>query len=214
MNRIKHIIESSESFEGRVFDLFIQICIIVSLISFAFDTLPGLSAESQALLQKIEVASISIFTAEYILRVLVARPTSSYLLSFFGIVDFLAIAPFWIGLGVDLRSVRAFRMLRLFRVFKLARYNAAVRRFHSALQIAREEIILFLSAAGILIYLASVGIYYFESDAQPDKFGSVFHCLWWAIATLTTVGYGDVYPVTVGGKAFTFALLLVGLGVI
>jgi voltage-gated potassium channel len=129
-------------------------------------------------------------------------------------VDLAAILPFYIGAGVDLRSIRTFRLLRLFRIFKLVRYSAAVQRFHRALSIAKEEIVLFGTATLILLYLGAVGIYYFESDAQPERFGSVFHCLWWAVATLTTVGYGDVYPVTVGGRIFTFFILLVGLGVI
>jgi len=66
----------------------------------------------------------------------------------------------------------------------------------------------------MLLYFSAVGIYYFENEAQPDKFASVFHSLWWSVATLTTVGYGDVYPVTVGGKVFTFLVLLIGLGIV
>jgi len=127
-------------------------------------------------------------------------------------VDLAAILPFYLGTGVDLRSIRTLRLLRLFRILKLARYSAAVRRFHRALAMAKEEIILFLTATAILLYLGAVGIYYFESEAQPERFGSVLHCLWWAVATLTTVGYGDVYPVTSGGKVFTCLILLVGLG--
>lgn len=89
-----------------------------------------------------------------------------------------------------------------------------MRRFHLALIVAKEEVVLFLAMTLILLYLAAVGIYYFENEAQPETFASVFHCLWWAVATLTTVGYGDVYPITVGGRLFTFAILLIGLGVI
>jgi voltage-gated potassium channel len=134
--------------------------------------------------------------------------------SFFGIVDLLAVLPFYISTGVDLRSVRAFRLLRLFRLLKLARYSAAVQRFHRAFLIAREELALFGATALIVLYLSSVGIYYFEREAQPEAFGTVFHALWWAIATLTTVGYGDVYPVTAGGRVFTFFVLVTGLGIV
>ena len=105
-------------------------------------------------------------------------------------------------------------MIRLFRLFKLARYSAAVQRFRNAIGLAKEELVLFFSITLILVYLASFGIYYFESEAQPDTFGSVFHAMWWAIATMTTVGYGDVYPVTIGGKIFTAFMLFIGLGVI
>ena len=77
-----------------------------------------------------------------------------------------------------------------------------------------EELVLFVAATVVLLFLAAVGIHHFESEAQPDVFTSVFHSLWWAVATLTTVGYGDVYPITAGGRVFTFAVLLVGLGVV
>lgn len=211
---LKQFIEESDTSLGRGFDLFIQSLIILSLISFSIETLPKLSESAQYWLRAFEIFSVLVFTAEYLLRVYVATPRSRYIFSFFGIVDIAAILPFYIGTGVDLRSIRTFRLLRLFRIFKLARYSAAARRFHVALRIAKEEIVLFLGATLILLYLAAVGIYYFESDAQPEQFGSVFHCLWWAVATFTTVGYGDVYPVTLGGRVFTFVMLLIGLGVI
>ena len=107
-----------------------------------------------------------------------------------------------------------FRLLRLVRILKLLKYNEAVKRFNRALKIAKEELTLFGFVAGILLYLSAVGIYYFENEAQPEQFKSVFHSLWWAITTLTTVGYGDIYPITTGGRVFTFFVLTVGLGVI
>ena len=96
----------------------------------------------------------------------------------------------------------------------MARYSKAIHRFHRAFLIAREEVVLFLVVALLLIYFSAVGIYYFENEAQPDKFASVFHSLWWSVATLTTVGYGDVYPITVGGRIFTAVVLIIGLGVV
>jgi voltage-gated potassium channel len=126
----------------------------------------------------------------------------------------LAILPFYFSLGIDLRSIRAFRLLRLFRIFKLARYSMAVRRFHRAFAIAREELVLFGTAALIVLYLSAVGIYYFENAVQPEKFSSVFASLWWAICTLTTVGYGDIYPITTGGRVFTFFVVIVGIGLV
>jgi voltage-gated potassium channel len=110
--------------------------------------------------------------------------------------------------------MRSLRLLRIFRVFKLVRYNKALKRFNRALSIAREEIVIFLSAAILLIYLTAVGIYFFENEAQPDKFSSIFDSLWWAVVTLTTVGYGDAYPITLGGRAFTVVMLLLGLGIV
>lgn len=82
------------------------------------------------------------------------------------------------------------------------------------MSLAKEELILFFAATAMILYLSAVGIYFCENAAQPEAFGSVFHSLWWAVATLTTVGYGDVYPVTTAGRLFTFLVLLVGLGVV
>ena len=167
----------------------------------------------QTWLRRFEVFCVIVFSLEYALRVFVSTPKRAYVLSFFGIVDIAAILPFYIASGVDLRSIRTLRLLRLFRIFKLARYNSAARRFHLALMIAKEEMVLFLCVTLILLYISAVGIYHFENEAQPEQFASVFHSLWWAVTTLTTVGYGDTYPVTVGGRIFTFFILLIGLGV-
>ncbi len=211
---LKDIIERTDHRAGRLFDLFIQALIVLSLISFSVDTLPDLSASARQILRAIEVGTVAIFTAEYLLRIAVADRRLGYIFSFFGLIDLLAILPFYVASGVDLRAVRAFRLLRLLRAVKLVRYNQAIQRFHRAFQIAREEIVLFFSVACILMFLAGVGIYYFENPAQPEAFRSVFHSLWWALATLTTVGYGDVYPITVGGRIFTFFVLMIGLGIV
>ncbi|WP_444927605.1 potassium channel family protein [Microbulbifer sp. TRSA002] len=96
----------------------------------------------------------------------------------------------------------------------MAGYSKAVARFGRAFRMIKEELVLFRVTALILLYLSSVGIYYFESAAQPEQFKSIFHSLWWAVTTLTTVGYGDMYPVTLGGRIFTFFVLLIGLGVV
>lgn len=122
--------------------------------------------------------------------------------------------PFYISTGLDLRAVRAFRLLRLVRILKLVRYSQAAQRFHRAFLISSEELILFGCLPLILLYLSAVGIYYFERDAQPEAFGSVFHSLWWAVATLTTVGYGDAIPITSGGRIFTFFVLTLGIGIV
>jgi voltage-gated potassium channel len=204
--------------KGRVsfgaWDYLIQALIVLSLVDFAFETLPDLSDAWRGRLRAFEVFSISVFTVEYLLRIGLSRPPRSYAFSFLGIIDLLAILPFYLATGLDLRSLRAFRLLRLFRILKLARYSGAAQRYHRAFLIAREELVLFGATALIALYLTSVGIYYFENPVQPDKFSSVFSSMWWAICTLTTVGYGDIYPITVGGRIFTFFVLVIGLGVV
>jgi voltage-gated potassium channel len=209
---LKQIVEQNDTRAGRAFDLVIQALILVSLVTFSIETLPHLSPTSQQWLYGIEVITVLIFTVEYLLRLYLAESKPGFVFSFFGIIDLLAFLPFYVASGVDLRAIRLFRFLRLFRAFKMVRYSKAIRRLHHAFVIAREEIVLFVIVTLMLLYFAAVGIYYFENEAQPEKFASVFHSLWWSVATLTTVGYGDVYPVTAGGKLFTFAVLMLGLG--
>jgi voltage-gated potassium channel len=214
MLKVNEIIAESDTRAGRVFGYGIQILIVLSLVSFSVETLPGLTDRARLALHQFEVFTVLVFTLEYLLRIYAAPRKLGFIFSFFGVVDLLAILPFYLATGLDLRSIRILRLLKLVRALKLARYSAAARRFHKAFLIAKEEIILFLCVALIVLYLAAVGIYYFENQAQPEAFKSVFHSLWWAVATLTTVGYGDIYPVTVGGKCFTFVVLIVGLGVV
>lgn len=199
---------------GRIFDVTIQVLIVVSLVSFSLETLPGLTDSQRMALRVIETVTVLVFTAEYIARLLTSARPLKFMFSFLGLVDLLSILPFYISLGVDLRSLRSVRLLRLFRILKLARYNKAIRRFHRAFIIAREELVLYFFATLVMLYLAGVGIYYFENQAQPEVFPSVPHSLWWSVATLTTVGYGDAYPITPGGRFFTFLVLMLGLGVV
>ena len=211
---IRKIVDDTDSFYGRLFAYLIQFLIVTSLVTFTIDTLPDLPKDSKELLRAVEIITVTIFTLEYALRIIVAKKKTAFIFSFYGLVDLLAILPFYISSGLDLRAVRIFRLLRLVRILKLFRYNQAIKRFHRALVIAKEELILFGFVAVIMLYLSAVGIYYFENAAQPDQFKSVIHSLWWAVTTLTTVGYGDMFPVTAGGKFFTFLVLMVGLGIV
>ena len=203
-----------ETTSGKYFALGIQFLILLSLVTFSIETLPDLSPSVRSLLRNTEVVLVMIFSIEYIARLYVAEKKLSFVFSFFGLIDLIAILPFYLALGLDLRSVRVFRLLRLFRIFKLLRYSDAINRFHRALVIAKEELILFSCVTLIMVYMSAVGIYYFESAAQPENFKSIFHSLWWSVATLTTVGYGEIYPITIGGKLFTFFVLMLGLGVV
>ena len=213
-NGLKKIIEDSDTFAGKVFDLFIQSLIILSIVAFSIETLPDLSSNTSTILRYFNFFCVAVFTIEYLFRIFLSEKKLSFIFSFYGIIDLLAILPFYVTSGVDLRSIRVFRIFRLFRVFKIFRYNQAIRRFNKALILIKEELILFLFVAILLLYISSVGIYYFENSVQPEAFKSVFHCLWWSIITLTTVGYGDVYPISVGGKIFTSIMVLIGLGIV
>lgn len=211
--RIRKALETSQPGLARGFQWTVQVLIVLSIVGFTVETLPDLSPDFRAWLRRFEVLAISVFTFEYLLRLWIAEDRLGFVFSFFGIIDLLVILPFYLQFAVDLRSLRVFWLFRLFRLFKLVRYVDAVRRISRAFRMVRVDLAVFGVGALFVFYLAAVGIYFFERDAQPESFASVFHAFWWALATLTTVGYGDVYPVTVGGKLFTFFTLMVGLGV-
>ncbi|MEN8810026.1 MAG: ion transporter [Flavobacteriales bacterium] len=212
--KLRSLIEDNTTRNGKLFDYFIQVIILISLISFAIETLPNNSEETKKVLFLIELISVIIFSVEYLLRVYSAKSPLKYIFSFFGIIDLLAILPFYLKFAIDLRALRVFRVFRIFRALKLIRYNKALLRFHVAAKMVKEEMVLFFIVTAILVFLSASGIYFFENEAQPEVFSSIFHSFWWAIVTLTTVGYGDVYPITVGGKIFTFFVLIIGVGVV
>ena len=215
---IKSIVERNDTVPGRTFDLIMQALILFAIVSFSIETLPDLETSTRKFLYVTEVVIVVIFTVEYLLRFYVADKKLDYVLSFYGIIDLIAILPFYLSFlllfNIDFRSIRIFRFLRLLRLIKLFRSGRAVRRFSRAFVIVKEEIVLFSVITMMLLYLSAVGIYYFENEAQHESFKSIFHSLWWAVATLTTVGYGDVYPITAGGKIFTFTMLILGLGIV
>jgi voltage-gated potassium channel len=213
IKKIRNIVETTDTKVGFVFDLIVQSLIVVSIAVFSLETLPNLSAEAVSILFRLEIIIITLFCSEYILRFIVAEKKSKFVFSFWGIVDLLAILPFFL-LSFDLIMIRALRLMRLFTILKLGRYSSSISRMVGALKIAKEDLILSLVGALIMLLIASFGIYQFENAAQPDKFSSVFESLWWALATLTTVGYGDVYPITAGGKIFTGFVLVIGLGIV
>ena len=208
------VLEDSTTKIGRRFEIFIQTLILLSIVSFSLDTIPNISEELSQILQGFEIFSISIFSIEYLLRIYVSKKPLQYIFSFYGFIDLVAILPFYLNGVLDLRFLRAFRILRIFRVVRLIKYNDALNRFKKAFAVVKEEIILFFLITIVLIFITSAGIYYFEHEAQPEVFKSIFHSPWWSIVTLTTVGYGDVYPITLGGKIFTFFVLMIRVGIV
>ena len=212
--RLSRIVNESDTRAGRIFDWLVIVLILISTIELSLETIPDLPHHFRQLLYRVELVITAIFCVEYTLRVFCSMPSRRYVFSFFGIIDLLSILPSLLALGFDLRALRVLRLVRVVRLLKLARYSAAAQRFQVAFSLVREEIVLFGTTALLLLYLSAYGIYSFEYEVQPEKFSSVFESLWWALATLTTVGYGDVYPITVGGKIFTFFVLMIGLGIV
>jgi len=214
LNFINKLLFDQTSKAGKRFEFFIQTLIVISLLNFSFLTLPNLSDKIVTILELIEIVTVIVFSIEYVMRIIFSKHRIKFVFSFFGIIDFLAILPFYLSLGIDLRSIRAIRLFRLFRVLKILRYNRAIQNLKNAFLDVRNELIIFSIICIFLLYFSAVGIYYFENEAQPENFASIFHSLWWSVATLTTVGYGDVYPITAGGKIFSTIIIFIGIGLV
>jgi len=157
-----------------------------------------------------------VYTVEWFVRIRRAQNWKRYAFSFIGIVDFLAILPLWaFTSGFDLRALRAFRLLRFsVTTAKLATRTSAVAKLARAFRLAMDEAGALLAGTGILVVTAGFGMYHLEHQVQPEVFASVYDGLWWAVVTLTTVGYGDIQPVTAGGKVLATVAMFAGIGVI
>ncbi|MCP4317573.1 MAG: ion transporter [Hyphomicrobiales bacterium] len=226
--RTYEILEIAEKgdWASRICDYGLILLISVNVIAVILETLDPLQQPYRKVFDTLELVSVGIFTMEYSLRIwsAVERHTASgedtawksrlrYLVSPMAVIDLLAILPFYLSviIPVDLRFLR---VLRLLRVFKLTRYSSAMTML---LNVFREEASSFCAAFFILIIiliLASSGIYLVEEAAQPTAFDSIPHAMWWAMATLTTVGYGDVTPITPLGKLLGACITIVGIGMV
>lgn len=223
--RIYDIIEASVSgdWKGRWFDLAMMILIIANVIAVIIETLPGLPSPFLHILDIFDVVSVMIFTVEYALRVWVSTENRSegmaapflgrvkYMLTPLALIDLIAIAPFYLSMfiGLDLRFMRIFRLLRL---LKLTRYSPAIETFAAVLHSQRRPLAATVMVMMMLLVFASSIVYMFERDVQSQAFASIPHAMWWGLATLTTVGYGDVTPVTAAGKIFGAFIMILGIG--
>ncbi len=162
-----------------------------------------------------DVAYVAVifFAFEYVVRVWTAPDKRKYIFSFFGIIDLVAVV---VGIAAlpQFTSLRLFRLLQLVRLLKLVRFSETLADLGKAFSMMKDEIILFFSLTGMIVFLAAFGAYHFEHETQPEEFSHMGDALWWAVATLTTVGYGDIYPVTIGGKIMTAVVVICGLGIV
>ena len=201
--------------EGSAFTAIIQILILTSAVVFVLESdsaVWGLEAYTTHFIV-LDWVFFVLFSVEYILRVYIEPRKRDFIFSFYGIIDLLAILPS-LFLLPGFRVLRVLRFLRVFRIFKATRFILAVDRLASALRGIQQELLALVILSLMLVYLAACGIHYFERDVQPEDFGTIIDSMWWAVVTLTTVGYGDVYPETGGGKIFTALVTLVGVGLI
>lgn len=217
--KISDMIRRSDTGAGRAFDCAVLFLVAVSVVLLFAEGMPGLPETAKNTLGRFQTIIIVLFTMEYALRVAAAPRKRDYVFSFYGVVDLLSIAPSYFslwtgGMDADFAVVRALRFLRIFRIMKIGRYNKAFGRFGKAFSAAKEELFVFLIVVSMLVCITGVAVYHFENAAQPEKFGSVLDGLWWAVATLTTVGHEEINPVTPWGKLFSSIVVLCGLGVV
>ena len=189
----------------------IQILILLSVISFALETESSIRNKFSDAFLYFEIFTVTVFSIEYLSRTIFSKNRLSYIFSFYGIIDLLAILPFYLSFGIDARSLR---VIRLFRILKFGKYGSAMKRYVLAIKSIRNELTVFSIISILFLYFSAVGIYFFEKDAQPDAFGSIIDSFWWAIVTLTTVGYGDAFPITPMGKIFTSLIVILGIAII
>lgn len=208
------ILDGTHEKFGRMVAFFLHALILMSAIAISLETVPSFPVWVHYALLWFEVFVLVVFVTEYVLRVACSPAPIKYIFSFWGIIDLLACLPALAIIQSNWQVVRTIRLIRLVRLLKLFRTSTAFDRLVQAFAIVRGELIIFVILAGLILYVAAVGIYLFEHEAQPDVFASIPMSLWWAVASLTTVGYGDMYPITPGGRLFTTFILFIGLGVV
>ena len=227
---VYRVLETAEENDrlSRGVDIGLIVLIGLSVIAVVLESIPAVETRFASELYWFEAATVFVFSAEYLLRIWssVERektpPASAFvsrlrfMFSFHAVIDLLAILPFYLltfGLfgGVDMRFLRAIRLLR---VLKLTRYSAALNMLVLTIsENGRALAASFLILVTVML-LAASGMYYFERQVQPHEFGSIPMAMWWAFSTLTTVGYGDVVPVTTGGKIFGAMITVIGIGMV
>ncbi len=214
--RLHRVIFEADTPAGRAFDVVLIVLILVSVAAVSLETVPGLPPGAYRWLRASEWALTAAFTAEYLLRLASVRRPLAYVTSFFGAVDLLAIVPTYVSLVVPgaqaLLVVRVLRLLRVFRVLKLTRFLTEAATLSRALQASTRKIAVFLLAVSTIVVVVGSVMYVVEGPAHG--FTSIPTAIYWAVVTLTTVGYGDISPRTPLGQALASVVMILGYGII
>lgn len=215
-NKLKIVIFGTDTRAGKLFDVFLLWAILFSIVLIMLETVPALNTKYHDLFKILEWIITILFTIEYFLRIWVVKKKAGYIFSFFGIIDFLSIIPSYIGLFVSgyhpLMILRAIRLLRVFRVFQLTEFLSESAMMGKAMMASFRKIVIFLS---ILIVLVMVlGTIMFIVEGPGNGFNSIPQSIYWAIVTITTVGYGDITPSTLAGKFVSSIIMLLGYSII
>ncbi|TDT45455.1 voltage-gated potassium channel [Maribacter spongiicola] len=215
-NKIHEIIYEADTPMGKLFDIILFVIIIFSVILIMLESVKAIDAEYHEILFVLEWIVTIFFTIEYIARIISIKKPSHYIFSFYGIIDFLSTIPLYISYILAgsqvLLAVRAFRLLRVFRILKLARFLGEASQLKRALKASRAKITVFLFAVLIASVMMGTLMYLIEGDEAG--FTSIPTSIYWTIVTLTTVGYGDIAPITPQGQAIATIIMLLGYGII
>jgi len=200
-----------------LFERFIYLLIILNLTAMVIQSEPNLPDKVYLILNDFELFSIIVFTLEYLYRSYDSRKERfRYNLSFFGVIDLIAILPFYLSfiIGFDGRFIRVLRLFRISRIIKLGKFNKAFELLGKGIHNVRRELYLTFFIAFIMLFFSATGIYYLENPEQPEVFSSITESFWWAVSSLTGVGFEAVYPITFGGKIFGRFISLIGIGIV
>ena len=214
--RLHLIIFGTDTVIGRAFDIVLLYLIVISIVVVMLESVKAIEESYGTIIRIAEWTFTIIFTIEYILRIITTHKPSKYIFSFFGIIDFLAVIPTYLTIILAgsqyLLVVRTIRLLRVFRILKLGRYLGGGKQIVDALIASREKIIVFI---GVLVTLVTImGTLMYLVETPDDGFTSIPQSIYWAIVTLTTVGYGDIAPQTVIGQALASIVMIMGYSII
>lgn len=209
-----------------IFDYSIMFLIVLNVVAIILETLPEIGKPLTNFFRIFEIVSVIIFSIEYLMRIYVSGltyPSSNriksilkFVFSAYGLIDLFAILPFYMPflIKMDLRFLRLLRLLRFFRILKISRYNNALNIIGTVIKEKKSELYITGFVALLVLLIASFLMYHMEGKAQPENFPNVLTSFWWAIATLTTGGYGDIYPITGFGKVISSIIAILGIGLV
>ena len=215
--KIHEIIYEADTPAGKLFDVLLLIVILISVVLVMLESVESIEAEYSAILNTSEWIITILFSLEYIVRIIIVKKPRAYIFSFYGIIDLLSTIPKYLSLFFvgthSLIALRALRLMRVFRILKLTRFIGETANFGKALKRSRAKIAVFLSFVIVLCVILGTVMYLIESE-QDSGFSSIPRSVYWAVVTLTTVGYGDIAPITALGQFIASLIMILGYGII
>lgn len=216
-NKLHEIIYEADTPSGKLFDVVLLIFILLSIVLVMLESVDYIGSQYYGILNILEWIITILFTFEYIARIICVKKPKAYIFSFYGIIDFLSTIPKYLSLFFvgthSLVAIRALRLLRVFRILKLTRYIGESTNFGRALKRSRVKVAVFLSFVLVLCIILGTVMYLIEGD-EDSGFSSIPRSVYWAIVTLTTVGYGDIAPVSALGQSIASLIMILGYGII